>query len=220
MSGSSGERCAPLRRQSARLPAFQARFERGIELDFHLDVVAQQRDRFIRRGAERHDDEIGARHRFEQFGREVLRAADHDGADIDRAGLVARRLEDIAERVKFRRSRGNGEDQVEMPMVEIGVNCLSGSNGSLLKSGDADRGAVGEERQRIAIGRARDHGARRGDAAGARHVLDDEILAELLAELFGDQPRGDIGDAAGAERNDDAHRMVRISRLAPPRRRH
>ena len=59
------------------------------------------------------------------------------------------------------------------------------------------------------------HGARRRDAAGARHVLDDEILAELFAELLGDEPRGDVGNAARPERQNDAHRLVGIIRLRP-----
>jgi hypothetical protein len=74
----------------------------------------------------------------------------------------------------------------------------------------ADRGAVGQECQRIAVGAARERGAGRGNAAGAGHVLDEEVLPELLAQGLRDKPRRDVGDAAGAERQDHAHRMIRI----------
>src|ERR1700722_7867953 len=59
----------------------------------------------------------------------------------------------------------------------------------------ADRGAVGQERQRIAVGAARQRGAGRGNAAGAGHVLDDEILPELFAQGLRDKPCRDVDNA-------------------------
>ena len=54
---------------------------------------------------------------------------------------------------------------------------------------------------------------RRGDPAGAGIVLDHEILAEFLAEFFRDKTCRDVGDAARAERQDDANRTIRVCRL-------
>ncbi len=42
---------------------------------------------------------------------------------------------------------------------------------------DADRGAVGDETDGIAVGRLRQHGARRRDAARSRLIFHDEALA-------------------------------------------
>ena len=45
---------------------------------------------------------------------------------------------------------------------------------------------------------------------GAGAVEHDEGLAEALAEPVADQPRQQLGPAAGRERNDDLHRPDRI----------
>jgi hypothetical protein len=60
--------------------------------------------------------------------------------------------------------------------------------------------------QGVAIARRRQCRARRRHAARAWLVLDDEALAELLAELLGDDPCRDVTIAAGAERQNDPHR--------------
>ena len=134
MSGSSGERFGALVAMIARLAAVEPGLERRIEIDGHLHVAAQQRDHHVGRAAERHDDDVDAGHRLEQFGGEILRAADIDGADIERAGFFLRGFEEIAQRL-VRRRRIDHEIEVKVPMIEIGTNCLSGSNGRWLNSG-------------------------------------------------------------------------------------
>ena len=47
-------------------------------------------------------------------------------------------------------------------------------------------------------------------AAGARPVLDDELLTEPLRQPLPHQARKNIGRAAGGEADDDAHRVGRI----------
>jgi len=69
----------------------------------------------------------------------------------------------------------------------------------MVEQGHADRGAVSQEDERIAVLSAFERRTRRRYAAGARIVLDDKALAELAAERLGDEPRGDVGDAARAE---------------------
>ena len=60
---------------------------------------------------------------------------------------------------------------------------------------------VGEQHQRVAVGRALG-GA--GDAGHAGAVLDDHLLAPDLGELFADGACEDVGNAAGRDRDDDA----------------
>ena len=70
--------------------------------------------------------------------------------------------------------------------------------------------AVRGEHQRVAVGR------RLGDAGGARQpgaVLDDHLLLPHRAQLVGQNARQAVGDAAGRERHDDAHGLVRIVAL-------
>ena len=69
---------------------------------------------------------------------------------------------------------------------------------------------VESHHDRVAVrGRFRElrgaHDSARGDA-----VLDDERLPERLCELGRDQPRGDVGRAPRAGRNEHAHRLRRI----------
>jgi hypothetical protein len=49
-----------------------------------------------------------------------------------------------------------------------------------------------------------------GDAgAGARLVLDDELLMQAAAELFGEQTQRDVVGAAGTVRRDQPHQARR-----------
>ena len=49
-----------------------------------------------------------------------------------------------------------------------------------------------------------------GGAAGAGDVLDDELLAERLREVFADDAGDDVGRSAGGERHDDGDRTGRV----------
>src|SRR5215468_5928148 len=90
------------------------------------------------------------------------------------------------------------------PICETVANSFTGSNGG------ADRGAVGDEADGVAVGRLREHRARRRDAARSGLILHHETLPELVAELLGREARGDVGDAGGGERQDEADRTVGI----------
>ena len=80
----------------------------------------------------------------------------------------------------------------------------------LVKRGVDGVGRV-DQKQRVAVRR------RLGDVlggdivAGARLVLDDELLAELLGQPSADDARDDVGRSAGRIADDDAHRMVGIA---------
>ena len=47
-------------------------------------------------------------------------------------------------------------------------------------------------------------------AAGARFILDHELLAERITKLLRKQARGRIGGRSGTESDDDAYRMRRV----------
>jgi hypothetical protein len=46
-------------------------------------------------------------------------------------------------------------------------------------------------------------------ATGAAAIVDDDLLAEPLAEMLRDDAGDDVVDAAGRERHDEPHRPVR-----------
>jgi len=56
----------------------------------------------------------------------------------------------------------------------------------------------------------REHRARRRDAARSGLIFHHETLPELVAELLGREARGDVGDAGGGERQDEADRTAGI----------
>jgi len=99
--------------------------------------------------------------------------------------------------------------------MATGAKSLIGSYGRLalrlaatawvLAGTDPDRGAVG-----------RGLGDRVGAdiAARARAVLDHDLLAETGAELLRDDPRDDVGAAAGREGDDQADRPIGPSGIA------
>ena len=68
----------------------------------------------------------------------------------------------------------------------------------------------GNHQERIAVGGGlgREIGAEH--AAGTGPVVDEDLLAEFLAELIGDDAADHVVAAAGRERNDQPDRPVRI----------
>ena len=156
--------------------------------------------------------------RLEQLGRKVLRAADIDGADIELARLRARRLDEVLQRLELG-LRVGGEDEIERADGRDRGELLHRIERQRLVDGGADRGAVGDEAERVAVGRLRQHRARRRDAARPRLIFHHEALPELVAELLRRQPRGDVGDARGAERQDEPNRTAGIVLLGARDRR-
>ena len=90
---------------------------------------------------------------------------------------------------------------------------MSGSNGKWLNSGTLIAVPLVSNVERIAVRGAGQSRARCGNAAGARLVLDDEVLAQILLQSLGDETRRDVGYAARPERQDHADRMIGIIRL-------
>jgi hypothetical protein len=70
-----------------------------------------------------------------------------------------------------------------------------------------ERGARRIEQDVIVIGRG--EGLDRDQPVGARPVLDHHRFAPLRAQPFAEQPGGNIGPAAGAERQDELDAALR-----------
>ena len=154
---------------------------------------------------------------LEQFHAEMQRAAHPAGAVLDIAGLgfgqrnelldrFDRQLRVDRERVRARseqRDRREGLQRVDGQLVKRRI----------------DRMRDGDDQQRVAVGRRLRHQFGADDAAGAGLVLDDELLAEPLAEAAQlDDARQDVVQPARRERHDHPHRLVRRVVLRRDRR--
>jgi len=74
---------------------------------------------------------------------------------------------------------------------------------------DGERGR-GRHQQRVAVGIGLGHQLRANDRVGARPVIDEDLLAEILAHLVGNDAGEEIGGPAGREWNDEADLPRRI----------
>ena len=68
-----------------------------------------------------------------------------------------------------------------------------------------------DHEQRVAVGRHLCHAAHGDVAAAAAHVLDIELLADMLRQLLCKQAGDHIGRTAGRVGNDHAHRSIGIT---------
>ena len=79
----------------------------------------------------------------------------------------------------------------------------------LIKRGVDGVGRIDQE-HRVAVGIGLGGHFGREIIAGARLVLDDELLAHMLRQILSDQARDDVGRAARRIADQPAHRVVRI----------
>jgi hypothetical protein len=147
----------------------------------------------------------------EELRGEVLRAAGSDGADVQLARVRLGHRDHVLHALRRRFGPGDDHHAEESDGGDHG-EIVHRVVGQRLEERLAHRIAVGEEEKRMAVGLSSRHGLRGADAAGARHVLHDHLLAEPLAQPRGDGAGGDVGDSAGAEGQHDAHglRGVRL----------
>jgi hypothetical protein len=141
-----------------------------------------------------------------------LRPAHFDGAQIKLTGLRPRRADEIVECLELGFHVG-GEHEVEGTDGRDRGKILYRIERQGLIDGGADRGAVGDEADSIAVGRLRQHRARRRDTARARLIFHHEALPELVTELLRRHAGGDVGNARGGKRQDEPNRTGRISLL-------
>ena len=106
--------------------------------------------------------------------------------------------------------RAGGENEIERPDGRDRCEVLHRIEWKRLVDGRAYRGAVGDEADRIAVGRLREHRARRRNAPWSRLILHHEPLAELVAKLLRCHAGGDVGHACRGKRQDETNRTARI----------
>src|SRR5262249_13569461 len=152
------------------------------EVDLHLYVIPQQRHHDVGRILVRDNLHIETGHRLEQLSAEVLRTADRDRTDVELARLCFRRFDEIGERLVFGLAIDD-ENKIEGPDHRDRLKIFYRIEGKALERRDTYRRAVCHQRHRVTVRRRGDHRARSVDATRARHVLDDDTLAKLLAKL-------------------------------------
>ena len=157
----------------------------------------------------RHMHDVDAGHRLEQFGRQMRRAAEARRAVEELTGLRFGERDEF--RHRFRRNIRIDRHQVRHPCDDGDrLDVLDRIVGHVLLNILVDRvGArrADDEGVAVRIGLGDEIG---GDvAACARLVLDDELLAVFFRELLRHEAAENVGGAAGGERHDEFHRMVR-----------
>ena len=149
-----------------------------------------------------------ARHRLEELGGEVRGGAVSLRGVIQLSRIAFHQLDELLHRCRgdFRihqqhvRDRGDHAHRHELRRVvpELRIE----------QPVDHQRRRRRGE-QRVAVGLGLVRRGRADVAGGARPVVDDHRLAPLLRQLLADVARQQIGAAAGRERHDDAHRLLR-----------
>ena len=157
-------------------------------------------------------------HELEQFAGHVRRRADAGRRHVDLARIGLGIGDEFGDRLGRKRrihhhhigiaaDAGDRRDVAEEIEVQLFVErCID-------RVGDAD------QQEHVPVGRRFDDGLRGEIAAGARPVLHDEGLAEPLGQPLPYKARQDVGRAAGAEADDQAHWPGRISLRASNSRR-
>ena len=156
----------------------------------------------------------------QDFGVDVLVGADAAGGVAHVARMRLGVGDELGEGLGRKVRRGGEEEHRR----------VGGARDDLHVAVVVDVHALGEQHRREAIGRdVADHdgvavglGARHfldgDDAGGAGLVLDQDVLAERLAQMLGVVPRHHVGQAAGRVGDQDADRLVRVGAPAPKRR--
>ena len=195
-------------REPAQLALAHHRQDRAHVLQGHGDAAADHVGEH--RAAIGHVDDVDAGLPLEQFAGDVLRRADAGR----RIGQLARLR--LGERDEFGKALRrhvvvDGENARHHQKtrhrrkVALHVVGLAGQQRRV----DGQR-AVGAPIEGGAVGRGFRHAVAADAAAGARHVLDRHRDVPRLLEFLREQPRRDVGRAAGGEADDEAHRLVGI----------
>ncbi len=195
-------------RQGDQLAGFQVGQGRGRCRVERGHAVAQHVLQGRRAALVGHVHGVDLRDVVEQFTRQVGGRARAGGCEIQLARLALGAGHEFAQGLDAGAGR---HDQ------HVGEGHAHGDGGEVLERVVADLHEVGRDAQRP-DGAEQQHGAvgrALGDlgmgevAAGARLVVHDHGLADVLAELLGDHARGDVGRAAGREADHQRHRLLR-----------
>ena len=162
------------------------------------------------RAAIGHVDDIDAGHALEHFAGDVLRRADAGAGDRQLAGLrlgerdqlgIGLRRHVVVDREDARHDQ-EPRDRGEIAHHVVGLVRQQ-------RRIDGQR-AVGAPVERRAVRRGFRHAVAADAAARAGHVLDRDRHVPGFGELLREQPRRDVGRAAGGEADDEADRLVGI----------
>jgi hypothetical protein len=79
------------------------------------------------------------------------------------------------------------------------------------QAGSGPQRRIRDQEDGVAVGRGFRRGPGGDRAAGARSIVDDDLLSQRFAHLVGDAARRRAGAAAGSERNDECDQTVRVA---------
>jgi hypothetical protein len=102
------------------------------------------------------------------------------------------------------------EPKLSLPGFARSISRRRAIVGERWKQRRADRVAVADLQQRIAVGRGRLAGHRRLYSACARAVIDRELYARALGNLAGHKTKSDIANPSCGERKENTDRLLRI----------
>ena len=145
---------------------------------------------------------------LEQLAAQMLEAADAGGRIVEHAGLFLGEREQFLERM-HRHGRIDGQHIGAGGDNADGYEILHRVERLLVEPG-VDRVGDGNDQKRISVGRRFCRKVGADDTAGAAAVIDEDLLAQSLAELIGDDAPDHVVAAAGRERDDHADRAARI----------
>ena len=165
-------------------------------------------------------DVEAARHGAEQLDRQMLRAALPGRRIAQRAGLGLGELDQFLQRfdrklrvddhdVRRRTGEPDRREILDRIVRQLGIKPRI----------DAVRRNVGEQ-QRVAVGRRLGGQFRAEQPAGARTVVDDDLLVDLGADVLRQQPPHCVGRAADRLRDDDPDDLLLGILLSRNRRGH
>ena len=161
---------------------------------------------------------VDAGHELEQFAGHMRRRADAGRRHVDLARIGLGIGDELRDR--FGRKRRHHDH-------DVGIAADAGDRRDvadeiviqLVVERRIDRVGKRRQQQRLPVGRRLDHRLGGDTAAAADPVLDDERLAEPIGQPLRHQARQNVGRAAGAKADQQAHRPRRIGlRASEPRR--
>ena len=152
---------------------------------------------------------IDAGHQFQQLAVHIGRAADAERGIVDLARIGLGIGDEFGKR--FGRDRRIDHQHIgRRERADDRRDVLLNIEREVLIERGIDRVGHRHRQERVAVGRSAGDDLGGKIAAGARPVVDDEFLAELLPERRGNQAHVGVGRGAGREADDDAHRPRRI----------
>ena len=173
----------------------------------HLDFAGQDRGHRRPAALVRHVDEIDACHALEELADEMRGAAFAEGREVELAAAAPWRAGSApAPKRGHRRIHdqhvGAGDERADGREVALQIER------ELAVERRVARDRRGDDEERVAVG-VRFRGDLRADvAARAAAVVDDDRAAPERVELVRDEPRRDVVQTAGRERDDEADGAV------------